>query len=326
MSSGCNAGVFQRIEGNMMSAKPVSLVLRLIVAGSAALYLHGTASAAETEPLNQAQESPAVSASPAPVADDTAAKSDEDKAQPADAVTPAQATTEPVNAPVVAPAVTEPVPAASPAVQPVQAPVPVAPSTNPIKAELTQPSQAVTPVVLPTPLPQIQVPERTVPVVVFREEMLPIQPTIRTVARSAEVDLAASMPSVPVSDKTPVPAESNGALGGLRAVLLSTVVPPTFMPELAIGVVQGFELIALVSLLLLLAGYVFTYGLWLRRGGYVNAARSDAPSRDTTSSLFATPHLMGHGSLPPHRPGPLLVVLDINVPLFPTLIERRTCI
>jgi hypothetical protein len=264
---------------------------------------------------------------------------DSDKAAGTDASDQAKSN-ETVVAPSVAPTATDdtstgqvkqvvPSPVASPAVVPITAPEPVAPVVNPIKEELTQPSHTPAPVVLSTQLPQIQVPARPVPVVMFREAALPIQPTIRTVARSAEVDLAASLPSAPVSERTPVPAESNGALGSLRAVLLSTLVPPTIMPELTTGILQGFSLLTLVSILLMVASYVFTYGLWLRRGGFVNAARSDAPARRTTSSLFATPHLMGHGSMPPHRPGPLLVVVDINitrVQLFPTLIERRTCI
>jgi hypothetical protein len=320
----------------MFSTKPASLVLRLVVAGSAAVLLYGTACAAENTTLPQTTATPALSESPAPAADtDNAAGVENENANdkaPAkldESGTTSSATTTSSDAGKGQVKQVVPTPAQSPAVVPSPAAEAVAPVRNPIKEELNHPSQTPAPVVQPTSLPQIQVPTRPVPVVIFREAALPIQPTIRTVARSAEVDLAASMPSVPVSNKTPVPAESNGALGGLRAVLLSTLVPPTIMPDLAVAILQSFNLIALVSLLLLGAGYVFSYGLWLRRGGFVNAARSDAPGRGTTSSLFATPHLMGQGSMPPHRPGPLLVVLEINitsVPLFPTLIERRICI
>jgi hypothetical protein len=160
--------------------------------------------------------------------------------------------------------------------------------------------------------------------------ILPIQPTIRSYAVSDVGDLAWSLPSVPVAAKQPVPAKSNGAMGNLRWILAGVVVPN--MIALTDWAALAGLMAALIALGGLLLGtlYTFSYGLWLKRGGFVNAARSDAPAALATSSLFATPQLLGYVTMPPRRHNPIFVVSDIksliNEFLFPTLSERRTCI
>jgi hypothetical protein len=160
-------------------------------------------------------------------------------------------------------------------------------------------------------------------VVAYHSAWLRIQPVITN--HPAEVDLAAAMPSVPVADKAPVPAKSNGTLGQLTGILAATVVPQLLLP-----VVDGAYRLALTGLLILVllstAVFVFTYGLWLRRGGFATAARSDAPTRNL-SSPFATPLSLGYVwtlSRQKHSPILLPVVYEILKPnWFPALSERR---
>jgi hypothetical protein len=164
-------------------------------------------------------------------------------------------------------------------------------------------------------------------IVVFHAARLRIQPTItsRPVAESS--DLAGSLPSAPVQHKLPAPAKSNGALGALRAVLAGVVVPQLFVSP-TVAILRG-SLLAVYLLPLLLLGslFMFSFGLWLRRGGFVNAARSDAPTNGFTSTLFATPHVLDYVTMPPRRHSPIFVVAENNIHTqiqFSTLSERRT--
>jgi len=112
-----------------------------------------------------------------------------------------------------------------------------------------------------------QLAQAPLPVVVFRSSILPIQPTITSRATSAISDLAASMPTPPKPDKAPAPAKSSGALGKLTAVLASVVVPPSFSLPSLVPARMALELLLGLMLLVLIAVFVFSYGLWLRRGG-----------------------------------------------------------
>jgi hypothetical protein len=122
-----------------------------------------------------------------------------------------------------------------------------------------------------------QMAQAPLPVVVFKSSILPIQPTITSRATSVINDLATSVPTPPKPDKAPVPAKSSGALGRLTAVLASVVVPPSFSLPSLVSARMALELLLGLILLVLIAVFVFSYGLWLRRGGFATAARSDSP-------------------------------------------------
>jgi hypothetical protein len=147
-------------------------------------------------------------------------------------------------------------------------------------------------------------------VVVFHSAVLRIQPTIMNPAASQPDDLAATVPSAPVSEKAPVPAKSNGALGHLSAILASSVVPQLFsIHATSVGrAILGFGLVAL--LFLFASVFYYSYGLWLRRGGFATAARSDVPMAGFSSNLFATPLLLGYLSESRADDSPHLVVAD----------------
>jgi hypothetical protein len=129
------------------------------------------------------------------------------------------------------------------------------------------------------------------PTVTYQTRMMPLQPTI-TGRVGAEVnDLASSLPTPPKPAKAPVPAKSNGALVKLTAVLAGVVVPqPLLLADAAVAETRA-GLIGAGLLILMLAVFVFTYGLWLRRGGFATAARSDAPAPG--SSLHLLHHSFG---------------------------------
>ncbi|HUD11612.1 MAG TPA: hypothetical protein VMS08_04320 [Candidatus Saccharimonadia bacterium] len=162
--------------------------------------------------------------------------------------------------------------------------------------------------------------------VLYRSDVLAIQPTIvnHTVFAS---DLASLIPTASTPSKLPVPAKSNGGLERLTSVLAGAVVPPSFFPSV-LPVDRLKLLLSLVTLVVLLANLVvLSYGLWLRKGGFATAARSDSP---VTNSIypFATPFLLGYVSAPPRIHSPSLVVSDYKIrkTLFATLSERRTSI
>jgi hypothetical protein len=160
----------------------------------------------------------------------------------------------------------------------------------------------------------------TSPALVYHSSVLPIQPTITSHTEPGN-DLAASMPSAPVAENTPVPPKSSGALSKLGMVLAGTIVPQPFAPQVA-GI--GWAAPVMV-ILMLLAGlavlFVSSYGAWLRRGGFATAARSDVPAPSSPSS-FATPLLLSYVSAPPRQHSSLFGVAN----WFLTLSERRNCI
>jgi len=153
-------------------------------------------------------------------------------------------------------------------------------------------------------------PVQFAPVVVFHSAVLRIQPTIMNPAAAQPGDLAATVPSAPVSEKAPVPAKSNGALGHLSAILASSVVPQLFSIH-ATPIGRAMLVFGVVAFLFLFASvFYYSYGLWLRRGGFATAARSDVPTVRFSSNLFATPLLLGYLSASRADDSPHLVVAD----------------
>jgi hypothetical protein len=168
-------------------------------------------------------------------------------------------------------------------------------------------------------------------IIVFHTAFMPIQPVITSGPPTETGDLAASLPTASVAVKAPMPAKakSNGALGKLRAVLAGVVVPQLFVPHAVAALRGSLETISLLPSLMLGSIFLFSYGLWLRRGGFVNAARSDAPTDSFTSTLFATPHVLDYVTMPPRRHSPILMVAESKIHTqiqFATLSERRICI
>ena len=168
--------------------------------------------------------------------------------------------------------------------------------------------------------PQLSLP----PVIRFRSELLPVQPTIVSY-EPAPADFAAALPSAPMQRQQPHPAKSSGLLGSLTVVLAGTVVPQPLMLG-GLGIVPlAATLILGLLLVVLLTVFVFTYGSWLRRGGFATAARSDEPAFLNSLSI-ATPLLLGYVTSPWRMRSPILVVADIQSThklWFPTLTERR---
>jgi hypothetical protein len=131
--------------------------------------------------------------------------------------------------------------------------------------------------------------------VVSHTTVLAIQPMITS---RLATDLAALIPSAPapVKDQAPVPAQSTGLLGNLTAQLAGTALPQLFTSH-ALAVSHLLTALNLAALIILLMNvFTFTYGLWLRRGGFATAARSDSPALVATS--VATPFWTGYASLP----------------------------
>jgi hypothetical protein len=136
-----------------------------------------------------------------------------------------------------------------------------------------------------------------------RTTILKLQPTITNRVKVLSEDLAATVPSAAAPVKAPTPAKSTGLLGHLKAELAGTTIP---QPVLPFGLAAGTLMFAvnLLTLIVLLANvFTFTYGLWLRRGGFATAARSDAPSNSLLP--VATPYLLGYASLPLRTHSPL---------------------
>lgn len=183
-------------------------------------------------------------------------------------------------------------------------------STEQISGQVlvTEPLAPVVPVETVVAQP---VPVAIRPVVVRSTVVLPLQPTITNRTIQAQ-DLATTLPSAaPVAvDDAPIPAQSTGLLGRLTAGLAATVVPSLFMTVL-IPTDRPALAMALGALLLtLVAGFVFNYGLWLRRGGFATAARSDEPTNSRFS--IATPFVLSYASVPPHRHSSFFMVAEMK--------------
>jgi hypothetical protein len=145
-----------------------------------------------------------------------------------------------------------------------------------------------------------------------RTTILHIQPVITNRVATLAPDLAQSMPTAPAPSRSPVPAKSTGALAGLVVGLSNVVIPQPVVPTDAVSLklILGVSLLTLVVLLANV--FEFSYGQWLRRGGFATAARSDEPANSLTSPLFATPLLSGYVEQPPRLHSPILMVLVPN--------------
>ena len=106
----------------------------------------------------------------------------------------------------------------------------------------------------------------------------------------AIIEMAAALP--PVS----VPVLPKGLLAQLTGQFGGVIVPP--LTGLSIGTitVAACMAAALVLMLIMASLTVSNYGQWLRRVGYVNAARSGLVS---FHAIFATPPLIDFASVPP---------------------------
>ncbi len=174
--------------------------------------------------------------------------------------------------------------------------------------QLTSAQTAIPEVAVKTPVAQSQ--GQTVPAPeVFQTTILPIQPTITNRLPFTE-DLAPAAPSAPGPARAPTPAKSNGMLGGLTAELAAITVPQplvlhtTIIPRPAVA--AGLTALAV----LLFDIFVSSYGLWLRRGGFATAARSDTPTSQGSPSI-ATPFLLGYVELPPQPHNPIFMVVGM---------------
>lgn len=142
----------------------------------------------------------------------------------------------------------------------------------------------------------------------FRTTVLPIQPTITNRLPQSE-DLAPMAPSAPGPARAPSPAKSNGMLGSLTAELAAIVVPQTGLLHAPVVPRAAIPLSLLVLAVLLIELVVSSYGLWLRRGGFATAARSDAPTLEG-SPFLATPFWLGYVELPPRLHSPIFMAVD----------------
>jgi hypothetical protein len=122
---------------------------------------------------------------------------------------------------------------------------------------------------------------------VARTTVLRIQPMITNRGAVLAGDLAAAVPSVTLPARAPHPAQPDGLWSRLRAELAGTVVPRQFSPHGGTVVRFVSDLSVITTMVaIVVIGFMFSYGLWLRRGGFANAARSDSPV--LAFSSFAT--------------------------------------
>jgi hypothetical protein len=125
--------------------------------------------------------------------------------------------------------------------------------------------------------------------------------------------IAPAMPTQPAPAKSPVPPKPDAFLASLTEMLAATVVPVPFFPTLATVYLPGLAL-GLITLIVLLGSLTrATYGQWLRRSGYVTAARSDAPASSIAMMIFATPYRLGYAPASPHLHSPSFMVADHKI-------------
>jgi hypothetical protein len=161
-----------------------------------------------------------------------------------------------------------------------------------LKGQLTNPNRAAAPQVADS--------------VVIGSRVLPIQPRISGHTKVLNVDLAAQLPTAPVGTKIPLPSKSAGLLSSLTLGLAGTVVPQLIALPATFEVVT--VVLALSAFMTIFVGFVFSFGLWIRRGGFRSAARSDV-----ASISFATPFFMGYVPAMPHQHNPFLMVAETKI-------------
>lgn len=139
--------------------------------------------------------------------------------------------------------------------------------------------------------------------------VLRIQPVITNRTADVAQDLAANVPTAPAPAHAPTPAKSSGLLGALVVNMANVLVPQPLLASADVAYRIALPVSVATLVILLINVFAFSYGLWLRRGGFVTAARSDAPMRGVTSS-FATPLLLGYVTSPPDLHNPILMVAE----------------
>jgi hypothetical protein len=337
----------------MRVLKSAQLVLGLAVGGGLMLALSGGAFAAEssvsTTSQTVAQENSSQSTPPADTNDTTSVKPKDGTTVSVSVLTTTKttdgsgapaATTGKANDPVVktsdTAAATEPAKSAEAGVS-AAATVPAGATPVAINQASTMASQAAptVPVVDTAPAPAVS-PEAAIALAqslsttepVYHTVVLSVQPMITNTRPAAVNDLAATLPSAPTQQdpaNVPAPSQPAGVFGQLTAVLAGTVVPPVFLTPLL-----GFAGISLAYTLLIIASilaagrFVTSFGVWLRRGGYAHAARSDVAVA-TFTSFFATPFALSFVTAHSPARSSFLMVSDTKTILFvsPTLLERR---
>ncbi len=156
---------------------------------------------------------------------------------------------------------------------------------------------------------------------VVNSEVLRVQPRITMARTVRSEDLAAMVPTAMPADQTPAkapqPPASSGLIIQLTSVLAASVVPLNFswqyIPHVLVP--GGFTATLVALALLLLASSLalrrvaLSFGAYLRRGGYANAARSDVVV-NFFNLLFATPSRLGYVTATVPIRSPFLMVSD----------------
>ena len=153
--------------------------------------------------------------------------------------------------------------------------------------------------------------QQAAPVVVVLSHFLQVQPVMMSTPSVS--DLGANLPTLPQPVSAPLPPKPNSALGHLTANLTATVVPFFLLITGKLAGQAPLALMLFAGLFFLISAFIFTYGLWLRRGGFATAARSDAPTLGAIFLPFATPHFLGYVFAPPRLlHNPVFVVAEIK--------------
>ena len=165
--------------------------------------------------------------------------------------------------------------------------IPAAPSNLPVIAAAAAPAQTAAPAVAIVPVLAVAAPAPVSQDVIRRAQL--------TTVTMPETPVAlASTLAEPVSPhKLPDSPKSNGFLTQLTSQLAGTIVPQLFKVASGLaGLPVALTVFSYLAIILLFVSLVISsYGLSLRRSGFVTAARGDVPS-----FIFATPHLNGYGS------------------------------
>lgn len=148
--------------------------------------------------------------------------------------------------------------------------------------------------------------------VLFRSEIIPVQPKIVKQRSIIVQDFAAMLPILstqqPLTADIPRPAQPVNSLGHIAGELAGAVVPKAFEISAMAGMLRVIAFsAAIVCLMVLAVGFsTFSFVGRLRRGGYVHAARSDAASN------LATPFRLGYEMELSLIHNPFLMVADIK--------------
>ena len=152
--------------------------------------------------------------------------------------------------------------------------------------------------------------------IIFKSAMLPIQPRITTGRAVQIIDLASFVPTAfdqsENSTQVPAPTHPNGVLGELIAVLADSIVPSvTYTCMVIIAGFGALLMLVVLANILRISGRYYSFASWLRRGGYMHAARSDV-GHAMSDLFFATPLEMSYvpAQMPPRSS--FLMVSDMK--------------